>query len=383
MDAAVLMTRRGIAHLCVVENGLLVGVISERDLFALQRVGIVQLSRSLQTAPDVPALATAAAHVHVLADRMLAQGLSASPLIQIVTALNDHTARRAIELVLAQAGTGLPRFAWIAFGSEGRQEQTLKTDQDNGIVFEAAPGAATEAARAALLPLAERINAVLAQCGFPLCAGNIMASNPECCLSEAEWQRRFAAWIDQGNPESLLRASIFFDLRPLYGEAALADALREWLCRAVPENPRFLHQMTENALQNHPPLGLVGNLVLESGGDHPGTVNLKLHGTSPFVDGARIFALRQGLPETNTQARLLAAGNSGTVPAEEARSWSESFAFILLLRMRQQNMQAAKGLRPHNHVDPDALSDLERRILKEALRQARKLQRRLALDYAL
>jgi CBS domain-containing protein len=382
-DAALLMAQHGVAHLCLVDDGRLVGVVSERDLFALQRVGMVHLTRSILNAPDLPSLARAAASIHALVDQMMAQGVTARPLVRIITTLNDHTARRAIDLELAESGDGLPAFTWLAFGSEGRKEQTLKTDQDNGMAFDAPPGAATEEARAALLPLAARINQALAQCGFPLCPGNVMAGNPQCCLSRVEWQRRFTDWIDQGSPEHLLNANIFFDFRPVFGDAARADELWDWIAAKTPHNARFLHQMTENALHNPPPLGLLRDFHVAFGGAHPHTLNLKLQGTAPFVDGARVFALRHAIRETNTQERLRAAAALGVLPADEADAWSESFALILLLRMRHHRRQAHQGLALDNHVDPNELNELDRRILKESFRQARKLQARLALDYAL
>jgi CBS domain-containing protein len=382
-DAAMLMAQHAISHACIVEEGRLTGVVSERDLFALQRVGLVHLTRAILGAPNLPALAHAAANVHRLVDQMMAQGVAARPLVRIITSLNDHTAVRAIELVLAQNGPGLPDFTWLAFGSEGRREQTLKTDQDNGIVFDAPAGAAAEEARRVLLPVAEQINTALAECGFPLCQGNVMASNPQCCLGQAEWERRFTDWIDQGSPEHLLNAAIYFDFRPLYGDAARAVHLWEHIAGRTTRNERFLHQMTANALRNRPPLGLVADFQVSSGGEHPHTLNLKLQGTSPFVDGARILALRHGLPETNTQDRLRAVAALGGVPATEAEAWSESFAFILQLRMRLHRRQAHTGLELGNYLNPDDLNELDRRMLKEAFRQARKLQSRLALDYAL
>jgi CBS domain-containing protein len=382
-DAAILMAQRGVAHLCIVEDGQLTGVVSERDLFALQRVGMVHLTRAILAAPDVPALALAAESVHKLVDQMMAQGVAARPLVRIITTLNDHTAIRVIHLMLAQSAGGLPKFTWLAFGSEGRREQTLKTDQDNGIVFEAPAGASAEEARRALLPVASRINQALADVGFPLCIGNIMAGNPECCMSQSEWEGRFADWIDQGNPEQLLKANIFFDFRALTGDTAPAEALWDGITRRTTRNARFLHQLTANALQNRPPLGLMSDFQLASGGAHPHTLNLKLQGTSPFVDGARILALRHGLRETNTQDRLHAVAGLGAIPQDEAEMWSESFAFILLLRLRLNRRQAHEGLALGNHQDPNALNELDRRMLKEAFRQSRKLQSRLALDYAL
>ena len=144
--------------------------------------------------------------------------------------------------------------------------------------------------RAELLPLAEKINQALDACGYPLCPGNIMAGNPECCLSVEEWKNRFGHWIDHGTPEHLLKASIFFDFRSLYGDRAPVEELQAWVANRVTTNSRFLRMMAENALRNGPPLGLVHDFVVESGGEHPHSIDLKLRGTTPFVDGARLLA---------------------------------------------------------------------------------------------
>jgi len=314
---------------------------------------------------------------------MLVQGASVAQLSQIITLLNDHVARRAINLTLADTGMPRIRFSWVSFGSEGRQEQTLKTDQDNGILFEPPAGTSAEDARTELLPVARRINEALAACGYPLCPGNIMASNPECCLTAEEWKARFENWIDRGAPEHLLAASIFFDLRALWGDETPVAELRDWLARRVPNNQRFLRQMAENSLRNYPPLGLVRDFQLESDGAHEHMLDLKLRGATPFVDGARLIALAHGIAESNTLARLRAAARAGVLKEAEAEAWCDSYAFVQLLRMRTHQAQSRAGLALDNFIDPDSLNDLDRRILKESFRQARKLQTRIRLDYQL
>jgi CBS domain-containing protein len=383
-EAALVMARQGVGHLCVVEDGRLVGVVSERDLFSLQRIGLVNLSRAITNAQDIEALARLGQDIHRLVDQMLAQGASVAQISQIITLLDDHIAQRVVTLTLAETGMPSVAFTWLAFGSEGRQEQTLKTDQDNGILFLARPGKTTEAARAELLPIARRVNEALAQCGFPLCPGNVMASNPECCLSFEEWRNRFTRWIDQGTPEHLLKASIYFDFRPLYGETAEVAELRTWLTERVHANSRFRLQMAANALRNRPPLGLFGDFKVSSGrGRHPHSLNLKIQGVTPFVDGARILAFANRVTATNTIARLRDSAHAGGIGSDDADTWIEAYEYIQLLRMRGHHDQAERGERLSNYFDPDTLNDLNQRVLKESFRQARRLQSKVALDYQL
>ena len=382
-EAALLMAEHGFGHICVVHEGRLVGVLSERDLFSLQRVGLSSLSRAIPKAADLDTLVRLGRDIHRLIDQMLAQGASVGQLTEIVARLNDHTTRRVIELCLEEDPRDYPPFTWLSFGSEGRSEQTLKTDQDNGILFEPADGESADATRDRLLPLAGKINDALARCGFPLCPGNIMASNPECCLSLDEWRSRFDRWIAQGTPENLLKATIFFDYRALYGDERPAEKLRGSLLDGAGRNGRFRHQMAANAMRNRPPLGMIRDFKVSHGGDHPHTLDLKVEGLAPFVDAARIYALAHGVGETNTTGRLEALVAKGVMRGADVEAWSEAYHFIQLLRMRAHQHQSERGEAMSNHLDPDSLNELDRRILKEAFRQARKLQLKLTLEYQL
>ena len=379
-DALVLMARQGIHHIPLVEHGRLVGVVSEKDVFALRRLSVEGITSAIMRCEEPARLPALAQDIGDLAHSLLAQGMDAENLTAIISSLNDRLTERIITL----EGAGDPalaglRWCWLALGSEGRMEQTLATDQDNALIF----AEADDAQREALLAFALRVNHRLDACGFPLCRGGIMASNPKWCLSAAGWQQQFSLWIDHGSPEALLNASIFFDFRPLAGEAALALDLRAWLVRAAQKNPRFLHQMAGNALRNRPPLGVVRDFVLSEDDAHPHTLDLKLNGATPFVDAARIFALAAGSPQTNTAMRLRAAAPALNLPDNELGDWNRAFHFLQLLRLRHQHGQQRAGQTPDNHLDPDTLNPLDRRILKEALRQARKVQARLAMDYHL
>jgi CBS domain-containing protein len=379
-EAALAMVRHGIRHVVVVRDGQCVGVVSERDLFSLQRIGLTEISTSIRAARSVAELPAIAADIRALAHAMLAQGVGAEQLTQLISTLNDLITVRIIELTQERFGVGDLRFCWLALGSEGRLEQTLSTDQDNGIIFAAAEEEA-KAVRERLLPFARAVNEALDACGFPLCKGGIMASNPQWCLTLQGWKSLFAGWIDHGDPEALLNASIFFDFRPLVGDTTLAENLRSWLSTHARNNPRFLHQMAVNALRNRPPLGVVRDFVLEAKGEYAHTIDLKLNGTTPFVDAARIYSLAAGDTHTNTVQRLRAAAAPNHIPMEEVEAWNEAFLFIQLIKLRHQHWQEREGKPLHNHLDPNELNELDRRILKEAFRQARKLQKRLALDY--
>lgn len=383
-DAAMAMTERHIAHVCLVDNGRLCGVISERDLFSLQRVDLVHLARTIRHAPRLDNLVALRGEIGQLVERMLAHGASSTQITQIITLLNDHTVCRVIELAIAERGDpGVP-FSWLCFGSEGRREQTLHTDQDNGILFEAQNSAEAETIRARLLPLAQYINHNLAQCGFTLCKGNVMAGNPALCLSRSEWARRFAGFVREASPENLLGSSIYFDLRVVWGNEQGCEQLRRGLLEQVADNRIFQRMLADNALRQRPPVGRLREFVLtRQGDDKAATLDLKVQGLTPFVDGARLLALAHGIGACNTLERLRELVAKGVIDALDGAAYEEAYHFIQQTRMQQHQRQTRDNLPYSNRVDPDSLNHLDRRILRESLRQAQRLQASLAQRYQL
>jgi len=382
-DAAIAMTERHIAHICLVKGERLSGVVSERDLFSLQRVDLVHLARTIRHAGKLETLVALRGEVRLLVDRMLAHGASSTQITQIITLLNDHTVCRVIELTRDELGDpGVP-FTWLCFGSEGRREQTLYTDQDNGILFEARDAAEAAAIRGRLLPLAERINQSLARCGFSLCQGKIMAGNPELCLSRAEWRRRFSGFIREANPENLLGSSIYFDLRAVWGPEDGCRQLRQQLLEQVADNRIFQRLLADNALRQRPPVGRFRDFVVAKKGAEKDTLDLKVQGLTPFVDGARLLALAHGIEACNTLERLRQLVAKEVIEAQDGAAYEEAYHFIQQTRL-QQHQQQARNEQPYsNRLDPDSLNHLDRRILRESFRQAQRLQSSLALRYQL
>ena len=380
-EAALLMTKHGIRHVVVEDAGKLRGIVSEQDLFTLQRVSLRRVSTNISAAASVEAVARAATDIRLLARNLMAQGVAAEQLTQLIAELNDRVTCRVIDLVLARHALGDLRFCWIALGSEGRIEQTFSTDQDNGIILEAADGETAAAARARLLPFAREVNEGLDACGFPLCKGDIMAGNPAWCLSLTEWKSEFSAWIRNPAPQALLNAAIFFDFRPLWGANVLAAQLREWLHAQVRDNRRFLHQMAQNALTTQPPLGLLQDFVTSGSGRDAHTLDLKAQGARLFVDAARIYALQTGVSATGTAARLRESSLALGVNRDEVAAVLDAFFHIQQLRLRHDVLDTGTDAPSANRIRPDRQNSLERRILKEALLLARRVQKRLALDY--
>jgi len=383
-EALAQMAQLGFHQLMVTREGQLVGVVSERDLFALQRVTMRNILQSTRLARDVGGLKRVVADIESLTDNLVAQGAAAEPLTHTITSLNDALTHRLFELLLPEYELDEIEWCWLSVGSEGRREQTVVTDQDNAILFHCPPSE-LKGVRRELLDFARAANDGLAELGFPLCPGNIMASNPEHCLEATEWRERFAAWIREPTPEALLGANIFFDFRPLTGNAGLAENLRAWLRDIAAGNRLFLRMLVTNALQAEPPLGVIRKFRTDDG-EHAGTLDLKSHGTRIYVDAARAFALGLGINETNTSQRLRLAGRRLGIDEREMASAVEGYHFLQLLRLRAQRGELAMEPRAAadgaasmspNRIDPYALNDLDQRLLKESFRQARSLQTQL------
>jgi CBS domain-containing protein len=381
-DAALLMSKHGVRHVPVTDAGHVVSVVSERDLFAMQRLSLKQVSTTLRAAPDVEALRVAAQDIRRFAANLLGQGVRARQLTELISHLNDVLTERLVQLVAARHGRDLQQACWIAFGSEGRREQTIATDQDNGLVFLSEYPTRD---RVAWLEIAREVNDSLDACGYPLCKGNVMASNPACCLTPAEWIGRFHNWIEHGAPEDLLNASIYFDFRPLVGRAELTLAMREFVTSHASRVPRFIKQLAGNALRNRPPLTWLGAVETRKveGRD---VLDLKMQGTALFVDAARLYALAQGIEETGTRPRFQAIARALDVEPQESEAWIGGFEFLQMLRLqvqlRRERREAVQGPDGNpNLIDFAALNDIDRRVVKESLRVARRLQQRMELDY--
>lgn len=376
-QARLTLARHGLRHLVVVdERGRFAGVLCRGDLYARGRLATEDLIETIQAVDGPEALADAAHGLRAEAAERVDAGEGAQQLGEWISLLNDLIVQKAIELAEAEFELPLVSWCWLGFGSEGRLEQTLSTDQDNGLVFMPERGEDADGLRARFLSFAQRVNALLDACGYPLCRGGVMAGNPRWCLSVDEWRGCFAEWMCAAGPESLLNGTIFFDLRALAGDAALASGLMRWLLESAAANGLFLRFMAANALSSGLPLGRIRDFVVDR---RSGLLDLKRDGSRPFVDAARIFALALGIADTSTVGRLRTTGATLGWAPRDVGALVEAFDFIQLLRLRRQRA----ATRPPNQVAPAELNEMERARLKEAFRQGRRLQHLLALRYEL
>ncbi len=381
LDALLQMTQRGFHHLGVVTRGRLTGVISSHDLVLAEAAHPVMLVRDIDGAPSAAELARAASRQPAVIQWLAGARAGPFEIGRVMAELNDRLVRRALALAvetLRQEGRGTPpvAFTWFAGGSEGRREQTLRTDQDNGLVYED-PHDNAGSASAYFGALAVGLGSILAEIGFPPCPGGFMASNPRWCQPITVWRRYFMGWMDTPEPAALLEAAVYCDLRAIGGDAGPAGRLWEWACKQAPGQALFLRHLARSALERHVPVGLLGGFVVERSGTHKGALDVKARGVFPVTQALRVYALALGCPETNTVDRLAAATAGGVFAPAEARDVREAYEVIARVRLAHQLRCLDSGWPPDNFIDPNALGKTDRLLLREAFRTLAWLQRHL------
>lgn len=373
IDALLEMTRRNVHHLPVIASGRLEGVISSHDLIWLQGAHPVALAREIEAEHTLEGLAGVAPRVQDVVRWLVDGGADPFHIGRIVAELNDRLVRRALvvtEAMLDAEGHGRPPvpYSWVAAGSEGRREQTLKTDQDDGIVYADPAEDGAEAAHGYFARLGAAGTEALLRLGFPACPGGYMASTPRWCQPASVWRGYFASWMENPHPEPLLHAAIFFDLRPIAGDEEPGRALWEWVCEEAPSRALFLRYMARAATERTPPLGFFGGFVVERSGAHEGTLDLKARGVFPMTQAMRVHALSLGLRETNTIDRLLRAGPQVGLTAPQVKELYEAYAVMCRLRLMHQLARIEAGKAADNFIDPRDLGKADRLLLKEAFK---------------
>lgn len=373
LDALVQMTRRGIHHVAVTSDGRLIGVISASDVLRLELPHPVGLSRAIGVAPSIDAVGRLAGDVTQVVRRLVRAGTPAYEIGVLVAELNDQLVQRVLELTAAQlelAGERPPvPYCWLAFGSEARREQTLRTDQDNGLVYaDPAPGEAPAAA-AYFARFADAAVRGLVDAGFPSCPGNVMASNPELCRPVSGWVDRFTRWLDHPSPSEVLAASIHFDLRPIAGAVALGEQLAAVVEREAPKRRVFLAMLAHDVVSRPPPLTFFGRVATRRG-----RVDIKAAPAMPLAGAARVHALELGLRAVNTIERFRAAGVRGLSTPAETTEITDAYQHVLRLRLIHQLAQVDHGMEPDNRIEYEALSRADALLLRDALRTVRMVQ---------
>jgi len=362
------MLEENIHHLALVEEGQVVGVVTHTDLVRHQAKSPLYLQRQLENLHNPAVLQRYSQEVTTIVEALHQGGLGAAQIGHAISSLNDTLIKRLAKLAEAELGPPPTPYAWIVFGSEGRSEQLLLTDQDNALVY----AEESVAAQTYFAQLARRVIDGLLQAGFPPCPGGYMATS--WCRSLVEWEAIFTSWINLPEPKALMEASIFFDFRAVHGTLSL-EPLEQILVSAC-QNGVFIGHMMRAAQEFAPPLGFFGRIRSKEG-----WVDLKKGGIAPIVGLARACSLAAGSRERSTLERLTRAAEAGKISQEGAEILAETFQFLMGLRLREQLAALHAGQTPTNQVRIQHLSAVERRHLKDAFVSIRQMQEGLGAAF--
>jgi len=378
-DALLLMSRFGISQVMVTDNLRLVGIISDHDIQMEMGSSPVGLIGTIDKARTLGELVTLRPHIDRILHIMMRRSDSVKPMVDLIAQINNRVTGQMVHIVqnqMLKEGLGPPPvpYCWLTMGSEGRGEQTLCTDQDNGIIYMDALDADAERTGQWYLRLAERVVDALVKFGIRRCAGGIMASNPQWCRPVSEWQALFTQWINTADPFSLKMATICFDLRCINENFEPANMLKEEICRVVGQNIGFLRRLAGHALRNRPPLSFFRQFVVEKAGAHKNQLNLKLRGMTPIVDAVRVMALEVGTTKTNTLDRLQEIEAAGMVDPSFGSEIRDAYDYINFIRIScHLKLNKITNL-PTNFVDPRLLTHIQKNMLKESFAVVRRLQ---------
>ncbi len=356
----------------------------ELDERLLTELTYTSLLREITQAEKLETIMGKHSQLPRLIHTMLKGGSKIRSITWLITTFSDAILEKLITFAIKALGPPPVSFAFITLGSEGRQEQTLKTDQDNAIVFEDLPknlGLIEKDVQQYFLDLGKMVCTWLDQAGYDFCLGGIMGQNPKWCQSLSTWKGYFSEWIHAPEPEALLHASIFFDFRHSYGNPDITNRLEKHFLLSLSGWPGFYRHMTENAVYFRPPIGFWGNFSLEAKGVHKNCLDIKMAMT-PIVDFARIYSLNLGIKETNTQARLYQLYLKQVLSRKDYTEIEQAYGLMMQIRLiRQINAIIGEKVKPHNYVNPKTLSVMERKMLKEILKMIKGLQDRLSFEF--
>lgn len=376
-DALVAVSRHPTKYLLVADGSRPVGVVSIRDLIRARTTGTLYTAEEIESQGTIEGLAEIGRDVDRVLQALVAEKAPVPQVFEVMTALHDRLVRRAIDLCLmemAREGYGPPpvRFCWLNLGSSGRREQTLRTDQDNALLYDDPGEDAAEVAHF-FRRLGEKVVEALERCGFARCRGGVMASNPDWCRAFTAWRQLLARWAEEREPLDVRLLSIFLDFRPVYGHFELAEQLRQQVLHYFREGG-LARALAEDDVQAAVPLGLLGHWRTEKG-RHQGEINLKNSVCVHLVDCVRVYSLRAGITKTATLERLAHLGQEGVFSADDVELWQAAFETLMTIRIRENLKKVNRGQEPDNFVNPYHLSRRERSMLRDAMAAVARLQR--------
>ena len=373
-QALLTMLGRNIHHILVTEEGRPKTVLTSHDLMLLQGKSPLSLARHIEQQQTVEDLAAAQKRIGDLLPLLMREGARGSHITRVVAELNDRVMAKILELAEEKFGPSPVPYCWVVLGSEGRREQTFKTDQDNALVY--ADPADEERTKASeyFEKLSVFAQEALERCGYPACTGGWMASNPRWRMPLSAWQAMFREWIGEAAYHSVEDALILLDMRPVSGDFSLYERLAADVTEQLKSASFFKSILACISVGRKPPLGFFRSFVLDRSGEHKEELDIKSTGTGPIVEAARLFAVDAGISHTNTVDRLAALRTAEYMDAKVLEEVQEAFEFLMLLRLENQLQQAREGRPLNNYVSPRKLTNLQKGLLREAFQTVARLQ---------
>lgn len=370
-DILHMMLERKIAHIPVVLDGNILGIVTQTDLTRFQAVSSALMVRDVANCATPQEMAAVTARIPNLLQQLVAAHNAHEVVTRLITDIGDAVTRRLLTLAEDKLGPPPVPYCWAACGSQGRQEQTGVSDQDNCLILD---DAVTDADMPYFHALAKFVSDGLDVTGYFYCPGDMMATADRWCQPQRVWRQYFDRWINTPDGEAQMLASVMFDLRPIGGAAHLFTELQAETLEAASQNSIFVAHMISNSLGHHPPLSLFRGFATIRSGEHKNHIDMKHNGVVPVADMARVYALQGRLTEANTRARILAAEDAGIISVSGARDLIEAYDLIANLRLETQAALVKSGRKPDNYLAPSDLSDFERSHLRDAFVVVRTMQ---------
>jgi CBS domain-containing protein len=357
------MTRHNYHHLPVMQEGKLAGIITTSDLMLARQDDPVYLVQHVSRQTDIEGLRAVVNTMPNLLVQWVTAGVRANQVGHILTAISDAVTARLIEMYMQSAGPAPVPFCWLGFGSQARGEQLINADQDNGLLIS---NELREEDKPWFEKLAHSICDGLDACGYIYCPGKVMATTDEWRQTLNGWKNTVDRWTRSPTPDAVMRVSIFFDLRAVYGDAELCRQLQEHMLETAARNSIFLAALAANVLDSPAPLGIFRRFLVERNGEHRDTLDLKKRGVIPIIDIVRIHALANKITAVNTDDRLRELARNKVMTINDSRNLQDALHFIMQLRINSQAKQVTRGEKTSNQCNPNDLPKLAKEQLRDA-----------------